>query len=272
LIRINSPLRLVILRPFLESRSLPGLARYAIKQVLILALQAFSITEVAKLSIPFDRAGKSSRHWVKDDFNTNLFEFDNGITEENTLMKTFDAKIGESEKLITVAGFLDLRKNPQVIYSTFQNLKAFFGVDIKLALIGKQSEDWKDVTSSWDKDGIVEIDEYVSTQELQHIMGRTNVMILPYSNRGASGVAINALTLGVPVVLSKNRNWTRASENLDGSLKLAKLNHLDISRTVNELLKLTREPRLKQLRDEPLQALSDFLLFGNSNFRQKTTK
>ena len=187
-------------------------------------------------------------------------------------MKIFDAEIGKSNKLITVAGFLDLRKNPQLIYLTFQNLRAASGADIKLALIGKQLEDWKDISRTWNKDGIIEINEYISAQDLKHIIEQTSVMILPYSNRGASGIVINSLTLGVPVVLSKNKNWIKASKNLNGSLKLAKLNEQDFSRAINESLKLSREPRLKQLRDEPLQALSDFLLFGNSNFRQKTTK
>jgi hypothetical protein len=197
-----------------------------------------------------------------------LFQFKNKIGERNSLEKIFNVEIGKSNRLITIAGFLDLRKNPQLIYSTFQNLKAVFGEEIKLALIGKQSQEWKDVSRSWDYDGILEIDRYITKQELQYVIKKTSVMILPYSNRGASGIAINSLVLGVPVVLSKNRNWNKASKYLNGSLKLAKLNEQDFSKAITDLLKISRKPRLKQLQDEPLQDLSEFLLFGSANPRQ----
>jgi hypothetical protein len=259
-LRMRGNIRILILRPYLESRNIAGLLRFLIKKSLIALLIRRKNIDLTQLSIPFSRDGRKSTNWVKDDFNINLF--DSATANDNSLVGIYESNVVEVSKIITIVGFLDMRKNPRLVYETFSKLREIQGENVKLALIGKQSCEWKKVTAFWNFDGIIQVDRYLSDQELKYVLQRSTVTILPYSNRGASGVAINSLVLGAPVVISGTRNWINAQKALRNQLIRSKLNVDSFCQAIESAFHAPRMPLRQELTSEPLQDLSDFLLNG----------
>ena len=260
LVKIKSYLRLVIMRPYLESLTLAGISRFIIKRVLICFLKNRKNVELVQLAIPFSRSGLSSKHWIKDDFNVNLFNEIDEIEEGDT--KSIFFNFSESSKIISIAGFLAKRKNPQVLYEIFKGIQEGISDPTYLFLLGKQDEDWKMAMKDWDLTNVVAIDRYLSLVELEYFLEKSNLVVLPYSNRGASGVALNSIALGTPVLICGTRKWEKLEIASRNYLRRAPLNARKMTTIAIDQLKLKGSPKRELLTNESLKALSEFLLCG----------
>ena len=249
--------KILIMRPYLESTSPQGVLRYLVKRFLIKAISLDRKVEIGRLSIPYSRIGKSSSGWLKDDFNIEAFH---NYAEPSAEVVRFFEDILKSNKIrLGVLGFLDLRKNPQIVYETFSLLESVTHNQIQLILIGTQSSSWKSSTKNWRREEIFELERYLTMSDLKYAIENLDVVLLPYSNKGASGIAINSLCLGTPIVLCGTKNWNNLVKSFDGCIANIEMNSVKIAQAALEIASHQKVAVIEKLREENLTALSGFI-------------
>ena len=72
-------------------------------------------------------------------------------------------------------------------------------------------------------------DDYLKTLQSAFLI------VLPYANRGSSGIALECLALGKRVVLPKDRIWLEASKISGGMLRLVDLNVKSLVKAILDL-------------------------------------
>jgi hypothetical protein len=187
LIYARGEMRLLIMRPYLEERNLSGVVRFILKQSCILALSVRRSVIVSRLAIPYSRRQSKNFRWVRDDFNSELFQ-----DQENPIYVPEEiAKISDNSKVVTLCGFLDARKDPISAYKIVEKIRKVRNERVILIFAGLQNNGFKDKLSSVKhQEGVIEIDRLLSESEFKGLLQRSDLVLLPYENKGASGIEI----------------------------------------------------------------------------------
>jgi hypothetical protein len=257
LLFIRGKMRILILRPYLEGINFFGFGRFLMKQMLMLIIDKRKSVMLARLSIPYSRQKRNTFKWVRDNFNTEEF-----LNRNVKLKEFFDlSQIPLEAKVVTLPGYLQARKNPQKIYQTFKEMNAHSSRENFLIFAGKQDEGFKaEILKIGPIDEVIQIDRILSDGEFLCLIQRTDLIYLPYTNRGASGIVLNSLVAGTPVLLSGGFNWRKLERLLDGQLSISSKSS---AKTVRQMLKLLEQPKkskLKLLTDEGIPTVRDFFL------------
>jgi glycosyltransferase involved in cell wall biosynthesis len=249
--------RLLILRPYLEKKNLPGVFRFLLKQILIFLLRHLRNVEVGRLSIPFASKESEGFRWVRDDFNTEKFgEF--GIDTE----KPFEiSQIPTNAKIVALLGYIDERKNPLEAYKIIEEVRVKTDSHIYFVIAGAQSNEARSQLSEIkNPQHLVLLDRVLSKSEYRSVIDASRVLLLPYANRGASGIVLNSLVVGTPVLLKGGRNWDNLQKASDRMLRVEGANREKMVSHLCELLTQPKKSSLGILETEPIPRLSDFLL------------
>jgi hypothetical protein len=104
------------------------------------------------------------------------------------------------------------------------------------------------------------IDRVLTSNEYRGIIDISNVLLLPYTNRGASGIVLNSLVAGTPVLLQGGRNWINLQNVSEQMLRVVGANRENMVSSLYELLSQPKKSSLGILEIEPIPSLSDFIL------------
>jgi hypothetical protein len=255
--------RLLIMRPYLESADIPGITRFLVKRFLASVLTSRRTIEVARLSIPYAHKNAKKNHWVRDDFNTEVFL--NSIS--NFEIPNELVSIPEHHHIVSVLGYLDLRKNPVQAYRLVEELRRKNRRNILLVFAGQQSEAFRiELLKIKQLQGVIQIDRELTDNEFKGVIKASKVILLIYSNLGPSGIVLNSLTLGTPVLLKGGRNWRNLQKNTGGIFRAEKGNPDRLKKQLEEQLRLPRQSKVKILCEEPIPSVGDFILGRSSRF------
>jgi hypothetical protein len=253
--------RLLIMRPYLESRSLFGITRFLVKKILAAALNPRNSIEIARLSIPYAHKRSAGHHWVRDDFNTDFFldsETEVKIPEELL-------SIAKSHEIVSVLGYLDLRKNPIQVCKVFEQLRLRDSNQICLLFAGEQTESFKlELKKIKNKKNMIQIDRVLTDGEYRGVIQASKATLLIYSNHGPSGIVLNSLAIGTPVLLQGGRRWRNLQNILGGAFRVEKKNFGKLVDALGEIRALPHSSKVQILTQEPIPSLGSFI-FGNTN-------
>jgi hypothetical protein len=164
-------------------------------------------------------------------------------------------------KIVTLIGNLALRKNPIEAYKRIEDLRKYRNENVYLVFAGVHTEKFKVALSSVEElRDVLQIDRFLSDAELKGLLRRSNLIFLPYKNRGASGIALNSLVLGTSVFLYGSHNWKRLQGLLGGKILIGNKNSRKLVQQLNQMIDLPKTTPLSFLLDENIPSLSEFLL------------
>ena len=84
--------------------------------------------------------------------------------------------------------------------------------------------------------------------------------MLVYENRGASGIALNSLVVGTPVLIQGGGNWRNLQKLSGGALQVEGKNSNQIVVHLAALLGMPRKSNSQILMREPVPGVGDFIL------------
>jgi hypothetical protein len=209
----------LVMRPYLQNYRPKSLLKHALKFLLIPILSRKGFT-VGLLSIPGHRAKLLKNHWVNDLplLQYELIPFQKPNIDSITSFEYF-----------LLPGFIDSRKNPILAIEAFDIYRDITGSQAKLVFAGKIHDDVKIKVDSLHNKNVVIINEFLDRDSMTRLIRGSIALLLPYSNKGSSGLALEGANLGIPVILSGGRNWKSASTNSGGNLVLVKLKKDEIA-------------------------------------------
>ena len=250
-------IRLIIMRPYLEEFTFFGLARFSIKRLLILLLESQSNFTVARLSIPFSYKSSNGFRWIRDNYNTEDIP-------KNSLPPIIPSELSiipTSAKIVTVPGYLQARKNPVAAYEAIKEAREVFQEQIYLIFAGIQDDGFKAAFSEIGaiKD-VLQINRVLSDRELHGLIKKSDLIFLPYTNRGASGIALYSLVVGTPVLIHGGKNWTNLEKILHGYLILGLPVLQNIGQKVSALLQLPKKSMNPILQAEQIPSVRDLFI------------
>lgn len=257
LILARGKYRLLILRPYLEGKNLAALTRYLIKQSLITIISLRRSIEIARLSIPFASAGSKSYYWVRDDYNTEGFL----DYVENSQIPVELSEVSNAARIISVAGDMDVRKNPLQAYSVFEEFRNTTVGDVYLVFAGVQKQSFKEeLLKIQSLKRVIQIDRMLTSNELAGLLRISIATILIYDNRGASGIALNSLVAGTPVLLKGGKKWENLQSLTGGDFRVETKNSKQPVLNLPIQRSLQSKSFIQILTSEPIPLIGDFIL------------
>jgi hypothetical protein len=121
---------------------------------------------------------------------------------------------------ILVPGYISSRKNPHWIVEACELLRSQGYGNFTLAFDGIIASDQIDYLMSKKSDWLSVHDGYKTLENFKASLRDAHLVLLPYNNRGSSGIVIHSLLMGNYVAISKSRAWKNLSRTSRGKLKL----------------------------------------------------
>ncbi len=211
LILSKQKFNVLFMRPYRTTNSIQGFVRYFLKISAIIALKATTQHSIGLLSIP-----QSSHRILKS----------NWINDEVLLHNEISSKKQRNSSLtfrILVPGYISSRKNPSWVIEACEILREQGYKDFILEFAGSIASDQVDLLRAKESEWLIVNNGYKTQEEFFNLLSQANLVVLPYDNRGSSGVVIHSLLLGNFVAISKSRAWENLAESSMGKLKL--MNH-----------------------------------------------
>ena len=249
--------RLLIMRPYYQSKSPFKVSIFLIKMFLVGVSQFNSNLEVGLLRIPYFRPKVFKDLWVDEAVLVNGKKFIN--------MDSNNGVIVEIEKTISVVvpGFISPRKNPVLAIEAFRLFQSRNNLEASLIFAGQIDEGCKALISGLNNASIQIIDEFLTDEQYIHILKNADCILLPYQNRGSSGIVLECLNLEKRIVFAKSRLWMSAQNRTNGLLKLAKLNKVELAEALDDQVASSLKKSVAKFSfelDIKSKSLFDFLL------------
>jgi glycosyltransferase involved in cell wall biosynthesis len=190
-----------------------------------------------------------SHQWVDDELM---------LSEGQKFEKGHDRR--DSAIQILVPGFISHRKNPLEAISACAELRINYGYKIDLYFKGSVTpgvlNEIKNTGHAW----VFVDDVFLGRNEYLESLRRSDLVLLPYANRGSSGVVLETLAMGGSVAIYGNRHWKNLSLISRGKLILLKRGKTGIvrslSRKLNEIPEDRRPIIFERTRDSALEFLT----------------
>jgi hypothetical protein len=247
------------MRPYLEATDFLGLLRFLLKNFLIFILNLNSNVIVSRLAIPYSRSCAESFRWIRDNYNT---EKTTHLKENRTIPVELSG-ISSGSKIITLPGHLQARKNPLEAYKKIEELRKIRKEKIFLVFAGSQDRSFKrELTKKTEFIDTIMIDRLLEDSELNGLIFRSDLIFLPYTNRGASGIVLNSIVIGTPVLIYGTDNWSKLHEYLGDQLIVSTAKSLNSIHQMSIMLDCVKSSGLFVLQSENVHSLSDFI-FGD---------
>lgn len=198
----------LFMRPYRTTSSIFGYVRYVLKILSIFILKLHSNHSIGLLSIPQDRHFLFKKNWIDDEI---LLQIDTDAKKTRSSSVVFR---------ILVPGYISARKNPQWIVKACEMLRDQGYKDFILEFAGSIDSDQLEFLQEKQCDWLMINEGYKSEEEFLRLLSQANLVLLPYDNRGSSGIVMHSLLLGNYVAISKYRGWKNIAESSSGKLKL----------------------------------------------------
>jgi glycosyltransferase involved in cell wall biosynthesis len=254
--RLKAPIRALVMRPYLASKSLRDLAVFLIKHVTMLFLKKFKSIEFAYLAIPFCTVGKRRNYWVDDDLLIDLECL-------KVLRSRRSLNLGKQKFKILVPGYISERKNPKLVIDACKVLSNNSQAEFELMFQGKVEESLKVTFAANERSWLNVQDKYFPRSEYLELLNEADVVVIPYSNIASSGVAVECIALNVPLIMLQNYRWNGAASQEGINLRLTELNVDQLANILNEVLSSSLGQREEfDFRYTQAQTALNFLIEG----------
>lgn len=241
--------RCLIMRPYLTEFRTKSFFNYAIKMLLISLLIFKKKHEIRLLSIPGASPMIFKKHWVEDTL----------ILDNSRFNKTKDMR-NEGTLSIVIPGYITLRKNPQHAIDACIELRRSLGIEVNLDFLGSMEAN---VLSEiqLEKYPWIRINNfYLERQEYLKNLALADLVLLPYSNRGSSGIVMETLALGGIVAIYKNRHWKHLAAIASGQLILIRRGARGIVAAVKQRLAMNAHECNPIIREKANPTALEFLI------------
>jgi hypothetical protein len=169
--------------------------------------------------------------------------------------------IAKSHEIITVLGYLDVRKNPIYAYQIFEQLRLRGNMKMHLVFAGAQSESFKLQLRKIEKmQNVIQIDRVLTSSEYKGVIKASTVILLVYENHGPSGIVLNSLSMGTPVLLQGGRKWRNLQKMMGGAFRVEKKNSGKFADHLGDLRLRPQLSKVSLLAQEPIPSLRNFIL------------
>ena len=222
----------LFLRPFLAFKNPSSILFYFFKWMAILYLVASVRHQVRLLCVPHYSPKLFPSIWVDDQVLVTQISAEN-LTKKSIQIQS--TKIKNYSRIILIPGFISERKNPQLMLNVIAELNAAVPNAFQLVFAGQSDLYSRNLivdsglTNVTLRNGFLRDDDYLKTLQSAFLI------VLPYANRGSSGIALECLALGKRVVLPKDRIWLEASKISGGMLRLVDLNVKSLVKAILDL-------------------------------------
>jgi len=209
---LRNNMRLLIMRPYLQSYSPRGILNYILKIFLTWGFSKFHKTRVALLAIPMHYPRILQSHWIDDVPSDYQLYFD----RLQPIFEKLRIEIGlaENSKIILVPGFITKRKNPKLAVEAFEILRhrGCFS-DCVLVFAGRIDRETISGLENKEESGVYVLDRYLTKEEYFGILKGAKLALLLYQNRASSGVTLDAIASSTPILLQGDGLWRNLLES-----------------------------------------------------------
>jgi glycosyltransferase involved in cell wall biosynthesis len=252
LIRNRMKFKGVFMRPYLEGYKMRSILIWLMKRMLTTVSQLVPTMNIRLLAIPFQRQRRAKRSWIRDDLT---------LSKCMASMKKNSPKINERFKnSIVVPGFLDTRKGIELAVSGLHHSRNLIDENLNLFFIGSATSSFLEAFSKVKEDSITLEDGFLSDSDFVNLLFSSRIILLPYANRGASGIVIEALVVGTPVVIVGRNTWRNLSFLSNGLVQFSRPNPKSVSRSIQRAQISKATGMADILSTEDLNGLSKFFL------------
>lgn len=256
MLRLKAPIRALVMRPYLSSKSPRNLAVFLIKRVTMFFLKKFKSIELAYLAIPFCTVGKKRNYWVDDDLLIDL-EFLKVLRSRRSL------NLGKQKFKILVPGYISERKNPKLVIDACKVLSNNSQAEFELMFRGKVEQTLKVMFAANERPWLNVQDKYFPRSEYLELLNEADVVVIPYSNIASSGVAVECIALNVPLIMLQDYRWNGAAAQEGINLRLTELDVDQLAINLNEVLSSSLGQREEfDFRYSQAQTALNFLIEG----------
>lgn len=231
----------LIMRPYITEWRFRALISFFLKMSLIGILILTNRHSIGLLSIAHSKHRFFPRKWVEDWIDPALLDF---VQQNDVLFRKFNDP--DSAFKILLPGYITTRKNPQLLVEACKVARDLYNINLELEICGRLEDTL--VNSFGNFPSWVKVtNKRLSKEDFWRKIVSANCIVLPYSNRGSSGIVLESLYLGKVVLISSNRNWKHAKRHCDEQLFLARLNKKSISKQIYLIFQSTRVHRPRQV-------------------------
>lgn len=201
----------LFMRPYRTTNSIQGFVRHFLKISAIILLKATTMHSIGLLSIPQNSHRILKSNWINDEV---LFNSEISANRQRNSLVGFR---------ILVPGYISSRKNPSWVVEACELLREQGYKDFILEFAGSIALDQLDLLRTKESEWLILNHGYKTQDEFLNLLTQANLVVLPYDNRGSSGIVIHSLLLGTYVAITYSRAWENLAESSMGKLKL--MNH-----------------------------------------------
>ena len=201
LIRHKLNCRILIMRPYVDISNLRTFLRTTIKLVTCNIFNHKNKFEIAYLRIPMDRK-KLSRIYTVDD------ELDIEFNSKNLNLDP-NLKFERESYIIVLPGFITSRKNPFFAISAIEMALKSAPYPIEFKILGSLDNRLNIESEIIHRNWIKLENSIINRYEFLEQIANADLVILPYSNRASSAIALESMSLGTKVLMAQSRSWQK---------------------------------------------------------------
>ena len=248
IVRLNKKARLLVMRPYIVEFRIVPFIRFTLKKLILIYLTLLGRFKIRYLEVPFSGKLLLRNSWVSDE---KIFpSLPNLHVRENL-------DFGTSGRVVLLPGFIESRKNPLLLINAVRAAREKSNLEIFLIVSGKMDSKIKAEMLLIQDDWVKIRDGYKSGTDYWAELMSCDLVVLPYSNRGSSGIAIQAIWAGKQVLLPRMRIWENARKMSNKKLHFfSSLNTSSLcSGIINSLEIGIEEPGLVLIDSKKISAL-----------------
>ncbi len=229
--------KLLYMRPYLSHKSFKKITLFLLKWSTILFFHYIRRFDIAILGVPLHSQRLLPSLWVDDSLLVSP-DLPASTKEKVSLRALFD--ISHNSKVVLVPGFITVRKNPELVVEAIELALKLTSADIILIFAGKSDIACSTLIGRLGNPNVKQIDRYLSDDDYRRLLRVADVVVLPYANRGSSGIAIESLANGKPVIIGDSRLWAEAALSTEGQLYLCKLTATSVALALVQIFEENR--------------------------------
>lgn len=228
LVRFHLNCRILIMRPYIENSNLITFLRSSIKLLICNILINSRTIEVAYLRVPMERKVFSRIYAVDDELD---------ISSEIQNSRFAKIKRGNNGgRLIILPGFITSRKNPIfAIHSIEKAMKSTLQL-IEFKFLGTLDRSQKLQREINKRNWIKLENSYINRLYFLEQIANADLVILPYSNRASSAIALESMSVGTRVLMAQSRLWRKLQKENPNLLYMAPIKIEKFSERIAEIL------------------------------------
>ena len=190
--------KMLVVRPYLQNWKPKQLFSYLYKLALIFTHKLRSPRGIRLLKIPYSTPLFFPNLWIEDDLLS--------IMNRGVLSSVAKESIRPEYKVgILIPGYINSRKSPEILNDIVEGLEKFEVEGFSATVFGSMPPELENNLNKFKR--VKTVNKFLSDTEYFRLIHGSDLILLPYRNRGSSNVVLESMALAKPVVMSRNRHW-----------------------------------------------------------------